>query len=282
VDVHFARSSELGLTRLKTMAGFSIKEFSQPPYRRLPWHEHTDASICFVVSGSYSERLNGMNRECAPHSMIFKPAGERHADQFGRLGGTCLLIEVSPGRMETIEPSCDIAAKPSVVRNARLAALGHRIYGEFAASDPFSALAVEGLVLEVLVEGSRALVEADTTHRPRWLLQVRDLIHESAGAALTLSTIARAVGIHPSHLARTFRKHYRRSIGDYVRCLRIERASREIVDTSDSVAEIGVRSGFFDQSHFSRVFKEHTGLTPAQFRAASHSSNSRTNPRRAS
>lgn len=246
MNAHSRRTSELGLTSRKAIAGFSITEFSQPPYRRLPWHEHTDASICFVVSGSYTERVGRRDRECAPHSMVFKPASEGHSDQFGRFGGTCLLIEISPGRLEGIE------------------------------------LAVEGLILEVLVEASRVAVEESTARRPNWLRQAHELIHEGFCEPLTLSAIARAVGIHPSHLARTFRAHYRRSIGDYVRHLRLERASRELTDTGLSLAEIGLRSGFFDQSHFSRTFKGHTGLTPAQFRAASRVRNSRTNPHRAS
>jgi AraC family transcriptional regulator len=76
------------------------------------------------------------------------------------------------------------------------------------------------------------------------------------------------VGVHPAHLARTFRAHYRSSIGAYARRLRIERAAHELAQGEASIAEISFRSGFFDQSHFSRVFRELTGLTPAAFRTA--------------
>ena len=48
------------------------------------------------------------------------------------------------------------------------------------------------------------------------------------------------------------------------------RASRELTDTDAPVAEIALRMGFFDQSHFARVFRVHTGLTPTEFRAASN------------
>src|SRR5206468_106538 len=57
---------------------------------------------------------------------------ERHADQFGDLGGTCLLIEIDASRLKDIEPFSDITKKPSVVHNAKLATLGHHIYREFA------------------------------------------------------------------------------------------------------------------------------------------------------
>jgi len=264
--MHSPRIAELGLARTGTMGGFRLTEFAQPPMRRLPWHEHDEASICFVLSGSYAERTRGAEQACPPQSFVFKPAAERHADQFGRDGGMCLLIEIPRGRLKTIEPYADITARPALFHTAGLAWLGQRIYREFSDGDGLSPLAVEGLILELLVEASRASVAKSAGGVPAWLARVRDLIHESLDQPLTLSSIAREVGIHPAHLARRFRAHYHRPIGDYVRRLRIERAARELAEGSASIAEIGVRSGFCDQSHFSRVFRKHTGMTPAAFR----------------
>jgi AraC family transcriptional regulator len=284
-SVHSAHSAELGMARTKAMGGFRLTEFAQPPHRRLPWHEHHDASVCFVVSGSYAERTAREHRECPPQSVVFKPAAERHADQFGRDGGTCLLIEIGAARLETIEPFSDITARPGLVRSAALAGLGHRIYREFGRGDGLSALAVEGLVLELLVEASRGGAADPAPARPTWLRRAHELIHAHAAEPLTLSSIARDVGVHPAHLARTFRAHFRRSVGDYVRGLRIERAARELAEGSAPIADIALRSGFFDQSHFSRVFREHTGLTPAAFRAAARPDarpHARTRPQRPS
>jgi AraC family transcriptional regulator len=250
------------------MGGFCLKEFAQPPHRRLPWHEHREASICFVVRGSYAERIRGQDRVCPPHALVFKPPAERHADEFGREGGTCLLIEIGRERLETVEPFSDAIARPGVFRGARLAGLGHRIYREFVSGDDLSPLAVEGLVLELLVEVARAGRADSARSMPVWLGRANDLIHDHVGRPLTLSSIAREVGVHPAHLARTFRAHYGRTIGDYVRRLRVERAARELAGGGASIAEIAVRAGFFDQSHFSRVFRDGTGLTPAAFRAA--------------
>jgi AraC family transcriptional regulator len=262
-------SAEPGIVASRTIPGFSIKDFRQPPHQRLPWHEHTHASICFVVSGSYAEQVRGRVEECAPRSMMFKPAGERHADVFGRSGARCLLMEVLPGRLETSEPFSELMATPGLARSARLAALGQRLCGELAEWDTASPLALEGLILEVLADASRAVRDETGPKEPRWLRQAREIIHDRVHEPLTLSSVARAAAIHPSHLARTFRKHYGRPLGEYVRALRIERAARALAETSAPLAEISLRFGFFDQSHFARVFKRQMGMTPAQFRAIS-------------
>jgi AraC family transcriptional regulator len=249
--------SESGLTGRRTIAGFLIKEFSQPPFRRLPWHEHHDASICFVVYGSYSERLCGAGWKCSPHATVFKPLFEGHSDLFGHLGAKCLLVEISPDRLETIEACSRVIAQPNVVRNARVARFGLSIYREFLRNDAIAQLALEALILEALVEASLASAEKCRTRRPAWLRRAHDLICDGVGTAVTLSSVAEAVSVDPSHLARTFRAYYRCSIGDYVRRLRVERASRQLTNTDAPVAEIALRLGFFDQSHFARVQASH-------------------------
>ena len=259
-----------GMTRTRSIAGFVITELTQPAHRRLPWHVHTNASICYVRAGCYTERVGAREWECPRHSLVLKPPGERHADQFGSRGGTCLLIEVSPARLAMIEERSAITTQPGLVRNPKLAALGHRVHAEFSAEDAWSSLVVEGLILEILGEGARAGSASPTPGRPAWLQRALDLIHDGYAEPLTLSLVAREVGVHPAHLARTFRRQQGTSIGEYVRRLRIEHATKELAGTGTSIAGIAQRTGFFDQSHFSRVFREHTGMSPVQFRSASH------------
>lgn len=266
-------SAELGIFASRRIAGFSIKEFRQPPHRRLPWHEHTHASICYVARGSYAEQVRGRVEECPAHAMIFKPAAERHADVFGRAGARCLLVEILPGRLDASEPFSRLTATPALVRSPRLAALGHRLYGELATWDSASALAAEGLILEALADAARSLRDERGTREPSWLRRAREIIdahvQTDATEPLTLSALAHSAGVHASHFARTFRKVHGRTLGEYVRARRVERAARELVDTDVPLSEVSLRFGFFDQSHFARVFTQHTGMTPSDFRARS-------------
>jgi AraC family transcriptional regulator len=74
--------------------------------------------------------------------------------------------------------------------------------------------------------------------------------------------------VHPVHLARTFRRYYHCSPGEYVRRLRLESATRELCASDASLIEIALAAGYCDQSHFSKSFKRHTGMSPARFRAS--------------
>ena len=265
-----------GRTRTRAIGGIAVTQFTQPPNQRLPWHVHDNASLCFVLAGSYSERIGTAEHECPPHSVVYKPPCERHADRFGAVGGTCLLMELTSARLSAVDESASWTARPIQARNAPLAAAGHRLYREFSRPDAFSAMVVEGLMLEMLGETARQQVRGTGTEQPAWLARVRDVLHDCHERPLTLSLVAREVGVHPAHLARTFRQHFKSSIGEYVRRLRIDRASRELLETSAPIVDIALRAGFFDQSHFSKAFRQQTGMSPARFRTAGQQCNAGT------
>ena len=75
------------------------------------------------------------------------------------------------------------------------------------------------------------------------------------------------VGVHPVHLARSFRRTYNTTFSGYVRELRVEYARVQLVSTGAPLGDIALASGFYDQSHFCRTFKRETGLSPAEYRA---------------
>jgi transcriptional regulator GlxA family with amidase domain len=63
-----------------------------------------------------------------------------------------------------------------------------------------------------------------------------------------------------------FRRHYGVSIATYLRRLRLDRAAAKLAGSDAPVARIAAEEGFADQSHFTRAFTCHTGVTPARYR----------------
>ncbi len=56
-------------------------------------------------------------------------------------------------------------------------------------------------------------------------------------------------------------------MGEYVRMLRVDHATRRIAGSDDALVDIALETGVADQSHLSRVFKLHTGMLPSEFRS---------------
>jgi AraC family transcriptional regulator len=94
-------------------------------------------------------------------------------------------------------------------------------------------------------------------------------LHANFAESIALETLAEIADVHPVHLARVFRQKYNCTIGEYVRRLRVEFARQRISNSNDSFAEIALTAGFTDHSHFARIFKNHLGVTPKEYRRIS-------------
>jgi AraC-like DNA-binding protein len=141
-----------------------------------------------------------------------------------------------------------------------------RLREECRRPDDASALAVEGLVLELLAEISRARAEPSCTHPPRWLDRVLELLRDRFSENVSLDEVAATAGVSADHLTRTFRRYHGCTIGEYIRRLRIEYACQRLLSSQDCLIKLALDAGFYDQSHFTKAFKRHMGVTPATFR----------------
>jgi AraC family transcriptional regulator len=139
------------------------------------------------------------------------------------------------------------------------------LYREFLTVDPASRLIAEGLLFEITGEFFRA--ERRETRRPGWLAKAIEMIQDNFPRRLTLISIADEVGVHPVHLAQSFRRFHGCTIGDYVRRIRIDYACQELVRSDTSFTDLAIGAGFADQSHFTRTFKRAIGISPAHYRA---------------
>jgi AraC family transcriptional regulator len=158
---------------------------------------------------------------------------------------------------------------PVEAHRSRAGWLALQLYTEFCTPDSASSLSIEGFSLALLGELARQKPSAERRGaRPRWLRRAVERIDSGFLDSLSLTALAADVQIDPTHLARTFRQHYGCTMTEYVRRLRIEYAKRELLATSRPLSELALAAGFTDQAHFSRVFRQLTGLTPGAFRRA--------------
>ncbi|WP_246658474.1 GlxA family transcriptional regulator [Mesorhizobium sp. GR13] len=96
----------------------------------------------------------------------------------------------------------------------------------------------------------------------RALLLMESNLHES----LSIAEIASQLQISNRQLERRFALELGMGPADAYGAVRINFARKLLADESLQIAEVAFRSGFISASHFSRVFRQHTGVSPSELR----------------
>lgn len=240
----------------KDVAGVFLSETAYAVGARMGAHSHPNAYFCIVRRGAFLEQWKRGSAQHHRDEVIFHPGGDEHANTF-LARSRCFNVELSRNYAVPVSERSRIDSKS-------VALILRRLYSEFRAGAE-SPLVIEGLIYQALGESfERSSGRAGNSNH--WLLKVRHEIAERFSEPLTLTDLSVSAGVHPMHLARAYRREYGTSVGEHVRALRIAYAQQLLGNRSLTLAEIALRAGFSDQSHFSRLFKRSTGVTPRKFR----------------
>ena len=93
-----------------------------------------------------------------------------------------------------------------------------------------------------------------------------EYVNQNFTQKLTSEEVARIGGLSTSRCLHLFKEETGMSLSEYVKKLRIEYGKYLLLNTDISIADCSIESGFFDQSHFTKTFKQVEKITPSQFR----------------
>jgi len=253
------------ILRWRTVGDLALAEVVYEPDQYIHRDTHPHARFVLVLKGSLTRSRCDDSAACGPSTLIFEAANQQHSYTASADGAVCLVVDMEPAWISRAQSHAQVLADTQVFRRGLLLHLARRLYGEFRLRDEVSRLAIESLALGVIAEASRR-VRPEQTSIPLWLRAALAFIQAHFAEQVSLATVADQVGVHPVHLARTFRTVYQVSFAAHVRELRVEFAQHLLAGPAP-LSDIAIAAGFCDQSHFSRCFKQHTGLTPAAYRA---------------
>lgn len=100
------------------------------------------------------------------------------------------------------------------------------------------------------------------------VVRCRDLVARRLHTQIRLTELADEMGINANYLSQLFSREQGMSLTDYIAREKVRTAAQQLIFTSESYGEIAATMGFSSQSHFGKVFKKWTGMTPKQYRAA--------------
>jgi AraC-like DNA-binding protein/ligand-binding sensor protein len=102
---------------------------------------------------------------------------------------------------------------------------------------------------------------------PQMISKAKEYILEHQGEDLSLGQVARAVNTSTFYFCKVFKKSTGINFTDFVSRVRIEKAKNLALNPNLRISEIAFEVGFQSLTHFNRVFKKITGLSPTEYRA---------------
>jgi hypothetical protein len=180
------------------------------------------------------------------------------------------LLAISSGLAYNITDDLQLLETGMMLYDALYSWAKHLYQQKHLKNSPF-----ENLLHEVY---KKILKEAPKENKktPGWVKELKTILQDQVDTNLifSLKEFSHELGIHPSYLSRKFSEHFDNlSFGDYIRKIRIEKAIELIQTKEYSLTEIAYLTGFSDQSHFTRIFKLHTGKNPSAYRKVLQKSN---------
>jgi AraC family transcriptional regulator len=249
----------------------------------IPEHRHNEHLIIISLGNCQGElrTANGlhMRKSAVPYSVCVIPSG--HAFQ-GRVDRESEFISLllDPALVSSAAAAENLTRRAEIVErwtpsDLLLSNVGLALLTELRSEGLSGRLYTESLANILAIHLLRHYSEPHPDSRfinggltGYKLRKVTDFIEENYERDLALAEMAGAAGISPFHFAREFKKATGLAPHQYLIKVRIERAKASLTKSELPIVEVGLRAGFNNQSHFTRLFHKRTGVTPKAYRNA--------------
>lgn len=248
-------------------------------------HWHTAAEILMVLSGECVSETEERRYTVREGEVLLTPPRCSHSLGMGAGGKRCLLLfEVDAlEQMRDFAPILKGMTKPILVSAEVAERTGLRnalneIVSIYRFREPMWNMLCYSLLLRVFAGMGRLIALDEESGEsggadkrlgssPQIMESVLGYVNQNYMKRLTLEEMADYSGYSKWYFSRMFRQYAGMPFMQYLTKVRVDNIRRMLIHERASVAEIYKQSGFSSISTFNRVFKEHSGCTPSEFRA---------------
>ncbi len=260
-------------------AGYTF-EYAQSPAVPLPLHSWSKTTLLFVTGGQGSlewkhRGIWNKDRMCGGIvSMVRRDVEIQAAVPTTSLPTMVLQLDnakLEEGAEEYVAAIDKSLSPVKVAQDNRLALLLACMLEEVQAGCPSGRLYGEAMSLALLAYLAAHYATPRPTQTtgfsPTERRRVVEYVRANVGTNISVTELAGLVQMSASHFTRQFKAAFGMTPYQFVMHERIEAAKALFAGSNASAIEIAMTFGFSSQSHFSKVFRQFTGVTPKQYRA---------------
>lgn len=261
--------------------GFGFEEASSPG-EPMPKHAWSKTTLIYVTDGLGSLRwkhrgvwhANRMERGTV--SIMRRDVEIDSAVPDGSI--PVMVLQLDGAKLETLAPAETLAIERAltsvqVAQDPQLAALLSAMRAEVRGGCRSGALYCESISTALLAYLAARYTLSDPARgqdmrlRPAEMRKLVDYVRENLSDGVSVAGMADLLGMSPSHFARTFKAGLGLSPYRFVMRERVEKAKTLLAGRTLSAGRVAAEVGFASESHFAKVFRQFTGVTPKRYRA---------------
>tara|TARA_B100001971_G_scaffold208149_1_gene229530 strand:+ start:12468 stop:13235 length:768 start_codon:yes stop_codon:yes gene_type:complete len=124
------------------------------------------------------------------------------------------------------------------------------------------------IFIEVLRKARETTPSRPANNKNHLIVQgVRRYLNENLNRSFSLDDVGWKLNLSGEHVARVFKQETKQTIFQYLKQLRIDKASYLLAKTNQKIHMIATETGFSSHPLFTRAFRESVGVTPDKYRA---------------
>ena len=262
-------------------SGICSATYSEQPTGKSK-HYHDGHQLLYIVKGHVSVTVNGESETVSEGTLLLFSRFEEHSIRVLD-GEYCRYsLRISPDIPNIPENeilfSLLVNRAEGFCRAIRTGAVGpliegilERIVSEFSGDASFRSEMLEALFKELLIVICRLIPREmlpERNENAQLIYRLQKRFESNYSDDFTLSDLASEYHMSVSHLSHLFKEITGESVMEYLFACRLLAAKKYLATTGMPIGEIVSACGFSDDSNFSRVFKQRTGMTPSEFRSS--------------
>lgn len=236
-------------------------------------HFHDYYELYYLESGNRNHMIqNQLYNICANEFIIFPPYVMHHSYGDADMPFTRLLLYFKsdlillPDMLEEPYASAPHVYRPDSKTSHEIRHMLNNILGEYGQKPPYYEFSAQMMLNRILSLALRCQKVKPTAADRMPLSDILDYLHAHFTEDISLQTLSNVFYISQYHLCREFKRYTNSTIIQYLNSLRIIEAQKLLSETDMSVTDIGKQVGFSSLTHFGRIFKSVTGVSPKQWK----------------